>query len=136
MMILKKKKVKLANEYANTRRNPDSTSVIYLTAVKVEQCRQVAANRRETEEAKKITAKKTATRKAHLQLKRYEDFDRCIKSMKSLSLSNTNEERFTQLVQQSSNTTKYYFVHIGGKLSELTNQRRDTVAREMIRIMK
>ena len=71
MMILKKRKAKLANEEAITRRNPNSISGIYLTAVKVAQFRQVAANRRETEEAKKITAKKTATRNIHLQLKRY-----------------------------------------------------------------
>ena len=32
MMILKKKKVKLANEDASTRRNHNSTSVIYFTA--------------------------------------------------------------------------------------------------------
>ena len=42
MMILNKKKVKLSNEDANTRRNPNSTSVIYLTTVKVAQCTQVA----------------------------------------------------------------------------------------------
>ena len=47
MMILKKKRIKLENEDANTRGNPDSTSGIYLTAVKVAQCRQVATNRRE-----------------------------------------------------------------------------------------
>ena len=91
MMIHKKKKVKLANEDSNTRRNPDSTSGIYLTAVKVAQYRQVAANRREMEDAKKITAKKTSTRKVHLQIKISEDFDRCINSMNSLSLSTTNE---------------------------------------------
>ena len=49
MMILKKRKVKLANEDVNTGRNPDSTSGIYLTAVKLAQCRQVATNRREME---------------------------------------------------------------------------------------
>ena len=135
VMILKQKKVKLENEDANTRRNPDSTSGIYLTAVKVAQCRQVAKNRREKEEAKKVTAKKTATRKVHLQLKRSGAFDRCINSVNSLSSSTTDEERFIQLIQQSSNTIKGAFVHIGGKLAELPNQRRDTVAREMIRIM-
>ena len=65
MMIIKHKEVKLANEYANTRLNPYSTSGIYLTADKVAQCRQVAANRRAVDEAKKITEKKTATRKIH-----------------------------------------------------------------------
>ena len=94
MMILNKKKVKLANEDANTRRNPYSTSVIYLTAVKVAQCRQVAENRREMVEEKKIAAKKTSTRKVHPQLNRYEDFDRCINSTKSLFLYTTDEERF------------------------------------------
>ena len=56
--------------------------------------------------------------------------------MNSLSLSTTDEERLIQLIQQSSNTIKGAFVHIGGKLAELTNQRIYTVAREMIRIMK
>ena len=96
------------------------------------QCRQVAVNRREKEEAKKTTAKKTATRKVHLQLKRYEDFDRRINSMKILSLSTTDEERLIQPIQQSSNTIKDIFVHVGEKLAELPNQRRDTVARDMI----
>ena len=66
MMILKKRKVKLENEDVNTRRKPNSTSGIYLTAVKVAQCRLVAKNRRDTEEAKKTTKKKTATRKVHI----------------------------------------------------------------------
>ena len=100
MMILNKRKVKLENKDASTRRDHNSTSGIYLTAVKVAQCRQVDANRREMEEAKKITAKKTATRKIHLQLKRSEAFDMCIKSMNSLSSSTTNEDRFIQLIQQ------------------------------------
>ena len=47
MMILKKKKVKLENEDNKTRRKSNSNSGIYLTAVKVAQCRQVAVNRRE-----------------------------------------------------------------------------------------
>ena len=99
------------------------------------QFRQVAANRRETEEAKKITAKKTSTRKTHLQLNRSEDFDMCINTMNSLSLSTTDEYMFIQLSKKLSNTINDAFVHIGGKLSELPNQRRDTLAREIIRIM-
>ena len=90
MMILKKKKVKLENEETTTRRNPDSTSVIYLTAVKVAQYIQVDGNRREKEETK-VTAKKTPTRKVYLQLKQSEAFDRCIKSMNILSSSTTDE---------------------------------------------
>ena len=56
--------------------------------------------------------------------------------MNSLSSSTTNEEWLIQLIQQSSNTIKDAFVQIGRKLAKLPNQRRDTVAREMIRIMK
>ena len=97
-MILNQEKVKLANEDANTRRNPNSTSGIYLTAAKVAHCRKVAVNRREMDEAKKITAKKTATRKSHLQLKISEAFDMCINSMNSLSSSTTDEDRFTQII--------------------------------------
>ena len=100
MMILNKKKIKLSNEDANTRRNPNSTSVIYLATVKVAQCREVAANRIETEEAKKITAKKIATRKVHIQLNISEAFDMCINSMNSLYSYTTNEENLIQLIQQ------------------------------------
>ena len=135
MMILKKKKLKLTNEDYNTRRSPYSTLEISLTAVKVAQYRQVAANRRETEESKNITSKKTSTRKVHLQLNRYEDFDMRINSMNSISLSTTDEDRFIQLIQQSSNTIKDAFVLIRGKLGKLPNQIRDTLAIEMIHIM-
>ena len=69
MMIHHQKELKLADEDANTRINLNSISGIYLTATKVAQCRHVAANRREMNEAKKITAKKTVTRKVILQLK-------------------------------------------------------------------
>ena len=88
------------------------------------------------EEAKKITENKTATRKVYLQLNRYEGFDRCIKSMNSISLSTINEERFIRLIKQSSNTIKDVFLHIGGKLDKMPNQIRDTVAREMNKITK
>ena len=121
MMIINHNKVKLENENANTRRNPDSTSGIYLTAVKVAQCRHVAENRRDREEAKKITTKKTVTRKVHLQLKISEDFDRCIKSINSLFSNSTDEETFIQLIQKSSNTINGDFVHMGGKFSKLPN---------------
>ena len=87
------------------------------------------------EEANNITAKKTDTRKVHLQLKISEAFDMCINSMNNMSLSTTNKYRFIKLIKKSSNTIKDAFVHIGGKLAELPNQIRDTVAREMIRIM-
>ena len=72
MMINHEKKVKLGDEDANTRINLNSTSGIYLIASKFSQYRQVAADRREMDEAKNITAKKTATRKVLLQMKRSE----------------------------------------------------------------
>ena len=127
-MIHNKKEVQLANEDTTTRRNPDSTSGIYLTNVKVAQCRQVFDNRIEKEEAKKVTANKTSKRKVHLQLKISEDFHLWINSMNILSSSTTYEKRFIQLIQQSYNTIKYVFVHIGGKLAELSNQIRDKVS--------
>ena len=132
MMIHQQKKVKLGDEDANTRININSTSGIYLTAAKVAQCRQVAANRREIDEAKKITAKKTAIRKVLLQVKRSEAFDMCINSMNSLSSYTTDEYRLIKFLRQSPNTIKDAFVHLGGKLAELPNTQRDTVAREII----
>ena len=44
MMMLKKKKVKLANEDTTSRRNPDFTSGIFITSVKLAQCTLVAEN--------------------------------------------------------------------------------------------
>ena len=52
MTILHQKKVRLVNDEIS-RRNPDSSSGIYLTAAKVAQCTLVDENRREKEEAKK-----------------------------------------------------------------------------------
>ena len=88
------------------------------------------------DEAKNITAKKTATRKVILQVKRSKAFDMCINSMNSLSSSATDEYRLIKLLRQSPNTIKDAFEHLGGKLAELTNTQRDTVAREIIRILK
>ena len=56
--------------------------------------------------------------------------------MNSLYSSTTDKERLIKLIKQSSNTITDAFVHIGGKLAKLTNQRRYPVSREMIRIMK
>ena len=52
MMIIHKEKVRLVYD-KTSRRNPDSGSVIYLTAAKVVQCRLVGENNREKEEAKR-----------------------------------------------------------------------------------
>ena len=74
----------------------ESTSPI----VEVLKCRKLDENRREEEEGKKVTAKKTATRKVHLQLKRSEYFDGYINSMNSLYSSTTDKERLIQLIKQ------------------------------------
>ena len=66
---------------------------------------------------KKETSKNTFTKKVYLQIKRSEDFDRCINSINSLSSSTTDEDRFIQIIQQSSNTIKDYFVYIGVKVT-------------------
>ena len=76
-----------------------------------------------------IAAKNTSRRKVHLQLKIYEAFDMCINSMDSLSSSTTDEYGFIQLIQKYSNIINDVFVHIGGKLAKLPNQRRDTLSR-------
>ena len=60
MTILNKNKVRLVNDETSSS-NPDYSSVIYPTAAKVAQYRLVDENRREREDAKKETAKKTFT---------------------------------------------------------------------------
>ena len=56
--------------------------------------------------------------------------------MNSLYSYTTDEDRLIQFIQKSFNTIKYAFVNIGVKLAKLPNKRRDTVAREIILIMK
>ena len=46
-------------------RNPDLSTRIYLTATNVEKCRLLSENMKGKEEAKKETAKKTATQNFH-----------------------------------------------------------------------
>ena len=115
-------------------RNPDQSTVIYLTTAKVEQYRLVAKKRREKEEAKQETEKKTATWKLHIKQNWSEAFQKCQDSIKIILLSPTKELMLINLVNPSSTTTKDAFSHIGGNLDELPNQRRETVSREMIRL--
>ena len=58
MVILNQKKVRLVNDETSMR-NPNYSLGIYLNADKLSQCRLVGENRREKEEVKKETAKKT-----------------------------------------------------------------------------
>ena len=55
--------------------------------------------------------------------------------MNILSSSPTEESMFINLVNLSSKITKDAFAHIGGKLDGLPNQRRETVAREIIHFL-
>ena len=48
----------------------------------------------------------------------------CIYSMNILYLSTTDEYRLIQRIQQTYNTIKDAFVHIGGRLAELPNQKK------------
>ena len=76
MMLPKQNKLELVNEKTTNRRHPDSALGIYLVVSKVAQCRQVAKNKREKEEAKRETAKNETTRNIHIQVKQSKAFDR------------------------------------------------------------
>ena len=83
MAIFQKNKARLENDVA-TRKNPNSNLVIYLTTAKVAQFRLVAQNKRKKEEAKKVTANKTAAQNLCLQNNISEDFHKYKDSMYSL----------------------------------------------------
>ena len=135
MMMLQQNKVNSNND-VTTRKNPDSSPGIYLTAAKVAQYRLVAENKRDKEKAKKETAKKTAAQKLCLQQNRSEDFHKCQDSMYSLLLSTYKESMFIKLVNLSLNTLNDAFAHPGCNIGDLPNQRRETVAREIIKRLK
>ena len=82
-MILQQKKVRFDN-YVNTRKNPYSSSGIYLATAKVAQYRLVADNSREKEE-KNETANNTAAWKLCIQQKWSQAFKKYQDSMKSIS---------------------------------------------------
>ena len=87
-MTLNQKNMRLVNDETSTR-NPDLSTIIYLTADKLAQCRLLSENRREKEEAKKETSKKTLIQKFHLQQKRCEAFHKYQDSTESLLSSPT-----------------------------------------------
>ena len=78
MMILKKRKVKLANEDANTRRNHNSTSGIYLTADKAHNVDKWLRIGEKWMRRKRSQQRRHPQKKIILQLKPYEDFYRLI----------------------------------------------------------
>ena len=133
MELLKQNKVRLVNDDNNitTRKRPKLNSRIYLAAAKVAQCRMVAENRREKEEVKKETAKKTAARKVCLQQKLSEAFQKFQDCMDNI-LSPSEIIMLIALVSLSANTLKDAFSHLGDNLGNLPNQRRLTVATEII----
>ena len=108
---------------------------IYLTAVKWAQCRMVDDNRREKDETKKESAKKTSIRKAFLHKKRSEYFRRFQDCIYSLSPSPSELTIQIALVPLSAITLKDAFFHLGGKLGDLPNQIRQTVATDIIRCL-
>ena len=133
MEILNQKKARLAN-YDNdisTRKNPNPTSGIYLTAAKLAQCIMVAENRREKEEVKKEIAEKKAICKVCLQQKQSKAFRKCQDCMDNIS-SPSEETVVITLIYLSAKTLKDIFVHLGGKLGVSPNQRRPTLAADII----
>ena len=115
-----------------TRNNPNSASVIYLTNIKVAQCRMLAENRRGKQQAKKEAAKNAAARKACLQQNRSGAFNKIKNCMDNI----LSPYEYTMLVAHvflSNNTLKDAFFHLGGKLGDLPNQIRQTVSTDIIR---
>ena len=87
------------------------------------------------EEAKKETAKNTFIQKIHLQQKRCKAFRKFQDSMNSLLSSPTEELMFINLVNFSLTIIKDPYGHIRGKIGGIHNQRRETVAREIINFL-
>ena len=134
MTILQLNKTRLEN-YLTTRNNPDWSLGIYLTNSKVAQCRLVDKNRRENKD-KKETLKNTAAQKLYLQQKKSEAFKKCQDSMYGLSPSTSEESMFTDNVNLPSNTLKYNFENLGGKLGDLPNKRREILVRDISQSLK
>ena len=133
--ILKLKMARLENYVSNmtTRMNSDSTSGIYLTAVKVSQWIMADENKRKNDETKKETGNKTAARKACLQQKRYKTFQKYQDCLYSLSPSPYEETMLIALVTLSSTTLEGACIHLGGNMYNLPNYRRPIAAMDIIR---
>ena len=72
------------------RRNPDSSSVIYLTASSTEKCKLMAENHQKQEESKKMSTHKNAARMASLLTKWADSFKKILDA-KAATPSNTQD---------------------------------------------
>ena len=117
--------------------NLDPSMDIYVTASVKSECHMISQNRNIQEEEKKIASKVNAFKKASLVTKHGRSFAKLLTSTFNLLRdTKTSEDPSNPLLQfllyLSTDTIKEDFYHIGGNISELSNQKKRTVAEEIV----
>ena len=120
------------------RPNLESSSYIYMTAVKESQYRIVAKNRREQYEVKN-TIRSDYIKRVACIIKWGSSYDNILYAVANLLIitkttENSAEYTLQAIIPLSYDTLKDYFSHMGGKISDLKNLKKQTVMLDIARI--
>ena len=134
MKMRKRRMVRMSNrdgEEEGIRMNPDSSSVIYVTASLEAQCRLIAQNRKMKEEEKIKNTKVNALKRAARMKQRVKSFVKLVANLPNYMMA--SEDPSTPLLLQvllalSTNIIKDSYRHLGGKMGELPDLKKRTVA--------
>ena len=138
MEIRKRRMVRMPNrerEEEGRRMNPDSSAGIYVTASVEDQCRMISENRKIKEEEKIKNSKVNALKRAACMNMRATSFAKLIANLPNEIMA--SEDPSTPLLQVllslSTNITKDSYQHLGGKMGELPDLKKRTVAEAIVR---
>ena len=117
------------------RLNPESSSGIYMTAVKEAQCHIVAKNRRKQDEVKENLKWSNSVKRATRIIKQVISYDNILSAVaKLLSATNTTEDSagsiLHAIIPLSSDNLNKDFIYMDRKISYFPNLKKRTVALE------
>ena len=138
MEIRKRRMVRMPNrerEEEGSRMNPDSSSVIYVTASVEARCRLIAQNRKMKEEEKIKSTKVNALKKSARINLRAMSFAKLFANLQNeMMASEDNPTPLLQpLISLSTDIIKDSYQHLGGKMGELPSLKKLMVAAAIVR---
>ena len=138
MEMRKKRMVRMPNmdkEEEGRRMNSDSSAGIYVTTSVESQCRLIAQNRKMKEEEKIKNTKVNALKRAARMNLRVTSFAKLVANLPNVMMA--SEDPSTPLLQVllslSTDIIKDSYQHLGGKMGELPDLKKRTVAEAIVR---
>ena len=138
MEIRKRRMVRMPNrerEEESRRMNPDSSAGIYVTASVESQCRMISENRKIKEEEKIKNSKVNALKRAARMNLRATSFAKLLANLPNdiMASEDPSTPLFQVLLSLSTDIIKDSYQHLGGKMGELPDLKKRTVAEAIVR---